>query len=273
MTNRPTKEPVSFWIIFPLIVTVFFAWVLSLVAISRLLPTWSDRAAFGESFGAVNALFSGLALGGVVLAILLQRQDLQLQRVELELTRKELQRTAVSQEETKRLTELSFLMGLLPRFTERRASYHEAWRTLREINEKVTNSSDKRWYSTIEALEKYYSSAAFLYQIAVLTNRGFINADSVYLLYYDNIIEHPDSLFKSLGEWCGTGNELAANYNWRDVVRMAQEVAKLLETLENIHRVHGGEVYDWMIPSLRKLSDELTERGDPYVDGHWPNSV
>lgn len=38
---------------------------------------------YGDSFGAVNALFSGLAFVGVIVAILLQRQELQLQREEL----------------------------------------------------------------------------------------------------------------------------------------------------------------------------------------------
>ena len=40
-------------------------------------------------FGSVNALFSGLAFVGVVVAILLQRQELIAQRAELELTRTE----------------------------------------------------------------------------------------------------------------------------------------------------------------------------------------
>ena len=49
----------------------------------------ADRASFGEMFGAVNALFSGLAFAGVICAILLQREDLSLQRTELQLTREQ----------------------------------------------------------------------------------------------------------------------------------------------------------------------------------------
>ncbi len=44
---------------------------------------------FGDMFGSVNALFSGLAFSGVIIAIVLQSQELQLQREELEATRKE----------------------------------------------------------------------------------------------------------------------------------------------------------------------------------------
>lgn len=47
----------------------------------------TDPGRFGDMFGAVNALFSGLAFAGVIYAILLQRHELALQRRELDLTR------------------------------------------------------------------------------------------------------------------------------------------------------------------------------------------
>ena len=54
------------------------------------LKDTDDRGTFGDMFGAVNALFSGLAFAGVIYAIFLQRNELSLQRTELELTRGEL---------------------------------------------------------------------------------------------------------------------------------------------------------------------------------------
>lgn len=70
---------------------VAFCFVVAAWICNLLLPYWAKNPGqFGDMFGAVNALFSGLALGGIVLAILLQREDLKLQRTELELTRKEL---------------------------------------------------------------------------------------------------------------------------------------------------------------------------------------
>lgn len=57
-----------------------------------------QRGTFGDQFGAVNALFSGLAFAGLIYTIILQRHDLKLQRRdllyqrrELELTRKEME--------------------------------------------------------------------------------------------------------------------------------------------------------------------------------------
>ena len=44
---------------------------------------------FGDSFGVLTSLFSGLAFAGLIWAIFLQKQELRLQRKELELTRKE----------------------------------------------------------------------------------------------------------------------------------------------------------------------------------------
>jgi Putative phage abortive infection protein len=49
-----------------------------------------ERGTFGDMFGAVNALFSGLAFASLVYTILLQKEELQLQRTELTLTRQEL---------------------------------------------------------------------------------------------------------------------------------------------------------------------------------------
>jgi hypothetical protein len=52
----------------------------------------------GDIYNSLSALFSGLAFAGVIYAILLQRNELELQRKELRQTRKELERTAAAQE-------------------------------------------------------------------------------------------------------------------------------------------------------------------------------
>lgn len=70
-------------------------WVL--VANVPMLNGWSERGQFGDMFGALNALFSGLALGGVIYALYLQMQELALQREEMAQSRDELRRTADAQ--------------------------------------------------------------------------------------------------------------------------------------------------------------------------------
>ena len=81
-------------------------------------PMLTDKpGVFGDMFGSVNALFSGLAFVGVIYAILLQRKELQLQRRELESTREEMKlareearRSAGAQELTARVSALSQLI-------------------------------------------------------------------------------------------------------------------------------------------------------------------
>ena len=48
----------------------------------KQLEIWTHRGVIGDSFGAINALFSGLAFAGVVFAILLQRGDIKRQHSE-----------------------------------------------------------------------------------------------------------------------------------------------------------------------------------------------
>ncbi|BEV02822.1 putative phage abortive infection protein [Chryseobacterium gambrini] len=52
-----------------------------------------QQGIFGDMFGASNAFFTGLSFTGVIIAILLQRQELKLQRQELTLTRNEMELT------------------------------------------------------------------------------------------------------------------------------------------------------------------------------------
>ena len=59
----------------------------------------NTRGTFGDQFGAVNALFSGLAFAGLIYTIILQRRDLELQRHDLKLQRKELELTRKEMEE------------------------------------------------------------------------------------------------------------------------------------------------------------------------------
>ena len=40
----------------------------------------TDKAAFGDTFGAVNALFTGLAFAGLLFTIFLQQREIKLQR-------------------------------------------------------------------------------------------------------------------------------------------------------------------------------------------------
>ena len=68
-------------------------WIVYPWAISYLFPDLGERGQFGDMFGAINALFAGFAFAGIILAIILQKNELSLQREELKLQRTELAQT------------------------------------------------------------------------------------------------------------------------------------------------------------------------------------
>ena len=62
-----------------------------------LYSTWAIRGQVGDMFGVVNCLFSGLAFGGIILAVIMQKQELEMQRIELKLQRDQFQKSAEAQ--------------------------------------------------------------------------------------------------------------------------------------------------------------------------------
>jgi hypothetical protein len=62
------------------IVGVLVLWVGSLLMLQQVVPDWSTRSQIGDAFGAVNALFSGLAFGGLLLTLLVQRHQISAQQ-------------------------------------------------------------------------------------------------------------------------------------------------------------------------------------------------
>lgn len=94
-----------------LIVIIIFAWLTSWGLISNFIEAPGDRGVFGDMFGAVNSLFSGLAFAGLIYTILLQKNELGLQRQELELTRRELKGQKEAMEAQNKQIELQSFEG------------------------------------------------------------------------------------------------------------------------------------------------------------------
>ena len=75
-------------VVFSIIVVLLYAG--SWYYIDSTYTGLDARGQFGDKFGAVNALFSGLAFAGLIFTIILQKNELALQRKELSLTHEEL---------------------------------------------------------------------------------------------------------------------------------------------------------------------------------------
>jgi hypothetical protein len=110
MENENNNWKIYSLIFVPIVVFVLYAgallwltWPISEVSINK-------SGIFGDSFGALTALFSGLAFAGMIVTILLQSRELQLQRQEISQNRTEFQRSAGAQEKSARLLALSTLL-------------------------------------------------------------------------------------------------------------------------------------------------------------------
>lgn len=106
----------------------------------KLIPP-STQAEFGDSYGALACLFSGLAFVGLIYTILQQHKDLNMQRKELELQRQEMEDT---RREFARQTELMRLQLSkseeqyerrfeLDRENQRRLEYYQRLERLRAV--------------------------------------------------------------------------------------------------------------------------------------------
>ena len=98
--TKPTKAKkwISRAALFVLVLAVWAAYVVYAPTLLRQFDLVADQSAvaqnvgiFGDMFGALNALFSGLAFAGVILAVLLQSRELELQRKQLKAQTDELE--------------------------------------------------------------------------------------------------------------------------------------------------------------------------------------
>ena len=114
-TNETDRHSLAFW---KLACGVALVMIVFTAATTWLIPEIGLRGQFGDSFGAVNALFSGLAFAGLISALYLQRSELQLQREELRLTRHELSEQSAAQkahaEVALKTAAINALSALLP---------------------------------------------------------------------------------------------------------------------------------------------------------------
>ena len=70
---------------------VFFVMLLSAYLIFKCINGWEHRGQFGDLFGVVNALFSGLAFAGLIITIRQQHLDLEYQSQSIAQTKQELE--------------------------------------------------------------------------------------------------------------------------------------------------------------------------------------
>lgn len=87
MKKFEIKPSLSLWLRISVVIVVIIP--LYYFILMKLITSPVDRGLFGDSFGFINAIFTGLAFSGVIVTILMQRSELVKQREDLEIGRKE----------------------------------------------------------------------------------------------------------------------------------------------------------------------------------------
>jgi len=88
MSEVPKTNPILRWFLIGVVIIIAL-WIGSGYFIHSY--SYDNRGSFGDMFGAINALFSGIALVGIVLSIYFQNKELGNQKEEMRLTRQEFQ--------------------------------------------------------------------------------------------------------------------------------------------------------------------------------------
>ncbi|WP_151796365.1 hypothetical protein [Acinetobacter soli] len=90
-----------------LIIFILLLWSTYPLALKFVLQKndWNSLGTFGDTYGALNTLFSGLAFAVLILSLFLQRIELEAQRKELEAQRQEIKESNTIAEAQRKITE------------------------------------------------------------------------------------------------------------------------------------------------------------------------
>lgn len=217
MNNQIPQDKKERWLIPLFMIGIVLIWFLFPWTLSHLAKwlEWNIQnsddtnfGTFGDTFGALNTLFSGLAFATLIITLILQRRELQLQRKAVEAQQLEIQKSNDIAEQQVTITEQqaellekqireaqvqNFFNILFPLFN-RRKTYYEAADKLPVFgpSSHVTNIQSKSTFKTLhmEALKTYdifhktYRND-FLYKDDVLRIlKKMIHESSPFLLSY-----------------------------------------------------------------------------------------
>ena len=146
-------------------ISVIVIWLLFWGGIDIFISDCTDRGTFGDKFGAVNALFSGLAFAGLIATLLYQKEELTLQREELQHTREELKRQREEFEEQNK--------------TLKRQRFENTFFNMLSLQQEITNNLFYQYEKEIDGhinLCTYKGREIFkeIYEFAQFTYEGLI---------------------------------------------------------------------------------------------------
>lgn len=149
------------WIIFAIAVIFIIAVCLLFVCFMKEQPWGMDkRGQFGDMFGVLGAVFSGLAFAGLIVTLIQQHDDLKLQREDLRLQRQEIAQTNLELALQRKEMEEQNKTIMLQRFE---TTFFNMLKSLIEVRNDIKYSGDfdlrtgtPKVYEGKDALERIY---------------------------------------------------------------------------------------------------------------------
>ena len=238
-----------------------------------------ERGTFGDQFGFVNALFSGLAFAGLICTILLQKNELTLQREELAYTRAEMERQTTqfkNQNDTLRIQRFEntfFSMLSLQQQIVNELSFHFTDKvmvredstdpTMRYLEKEIAIDKqivgrDLFRYAFVEAVH-YLEDTHRVYGIGRAMRREGFGAykESYTPTYFDHYFRHLYTILKFVNqnEWLGEQQQ----YRYASLLRATLSRYELVWLFYNGLSDYGCEKFKPLIERYSMLKNLRTD--------------
>jgi hypothetical protein len=141
------------------------------------------------------------------------------------------------------LGQVTFLRLLTEDFNCQNQKFLEAWPILIKYDNVPKEMNEKEWSRVTYALANCYSSVRFLFTIAQLVKARVIDSRLLYILYYHEVTGYLTDKLRFLIQWCGTGLDLAADYDSYELARIVIALIELIKELNNVHAKHGADLF------------------------------
>lgn len=250
--EKKNYKPYIIWAV----IIVIALWGLSWLFIWLGFPK-EDRGTFGDMFGAVNALFSGLAFAGLIVTLLFQKEELGLQRNELTQTRDELKNQRLEFEAQNATLKLQRFENT---FFNMLSLQQEILNNIHFREHKMgLNKKTGPWQEYIEHSGRNVFEAIYMREIWELIKKDSVNgyANSKNITVFDHYFRHLYRIVKFVDKSELTTKE---KYEYTSIVRAQLSDYELAMLFYNCLNYAGKEKFKPLLETyalLKNLRDEL----------------
>ena len=140
------------------------------------------------------------------------------------------------------LEQVEFLKSLAEDSCSYRRMFMEAWAILVEYDSVPEEMDDEEWSRVVDALSNCYKAVAFLFKVAQLVKKRIIDEELLYIFCYDKITGYWMQKLRFLIKWCGTGLDLAADYDSYELARIVTATRRMVAKLNAVHKRYGADL-------------------------------